>query len=320
MNILVTGVAGFIGFSFAQELLKNKKYKVIGIDNFDKYYSTKLKKKRVKILKKNQKFFFKKINILNENNLLKFLKKKNIDNIFHFAAQAGVRYVEINPKKYIDVNISGFFNILKIVLILKPKTFFYASSSSVYGDLSKFPALEYSKLKPKNIYGLSKKINEDMINLYCNKTKTKFIGLRFFTVYGEWGRPDMLLIKFMISSVKKSIFKLHNFGNHVRDFTYIGDVVKILMILLRTKIFDKHTVLNICSSKPLKLKNIILKLIKLTKFNLVKKIPINKLEVLKTYGSNNKLLKIIKNYKFTNFDNGLKNTYLWFLKNKKYIN
>jgi UDP-glucuronate 4-epimerase len=320
MNILVTGVAGFIGFSFAQELLKNKKYKVIGIDNFDKYYSIKLKQKRVKILKKNKKFFFKKINILNESNLLKCLKKKKIDNIFHFAAQAGVRYVEINPKKYVDVNISGFFNILKIALILKPKNFFYASSSSVYGDLSEFPVSEDSKLKPKNIYGLSKKINEDMINLYCGKVKTKFIGLRFFTVYGEWGRPDMLLIKFMISSIKKSRFKIHNFGNHVRDFTYIGDVVKILMMLLRAKISDKHTVLNICSSKPLKLTNIIFKLIKLTKFNLVKRIPINKLEVLKTFGSNNKLLKIIKSYKFTNFDNGLKNTYLWFLKNKKYIN
>jgi UDP-glucuronate 4-epimerase len=320
MNILITGVAGFIGFSLAHELLRNKKYKIIGIDNLDKYYSVRLKKQRIKILRQNKNFFFSKVNILNEEDLLKHLKKKKIDNIFHFAAQAGVRYVDINPKKYIDVNISGFFNILKISLILKPKNFFYASSSSVYGDLSEFPVLEDSKLKPKNIYGLSKKINEDIVNLYCNKVKTKFIGLRFFTVYGEWGRPDMLLIKFMISSIKKSIFKVHNFGNHVRDFTYIGDVVKILMILLSTKILDKHTVLNICSSKPLKLKNIIFKLIKLTKFNLVKKISINKLEVLKTYGSNNKLLKIIKNYKFTNFDNGLKNTYLWFLKNKKYIN
>jgi UDP-glucuronate 4-epimerase len=205
MNILVTGAAGFIGFSFINHLINNKKFNIIGIDNLDKYYSVKLKNKRIKILKKNKNFIFKKIDITQDDFLYKFLVNKKFDLIFHFAAQAGVRYVTVNPNKYLNDNILGFFNILKIVLLIKPKKFFYASSSSVYGDTSEFPTTELTKLMPKNIYGLTKKFNEEMIDLYSSNIKTKFIGLRFFTVYGEWGRPDMLLIKFMLASLKKKI-------------------------------------------------------------------------------------------------------------------
>ena len=128
---------------------------------------------------------------------------KNFDFVFHFAAQAGVRHVTADPKKYLDVNISGFFNVLQYVIKSQTKKFFYASSSSVYGDTDKFPTKENAILRPKNIYGLSKKFNEELISVYSGSAKTKFIGLRFFTLYGEWGRPDMLLIKFMISSLKK---------------------------------------------------------------------------------------------------------------------
>lgn len=319
MNILVTGAAGFIGFSFINNLISNKKFNIIGIDNLDKYYSVKLKNRRIKILKKNKNFIFKKIDITEDDVLYNFLANKKFDLIFHFAAQAGVRYVAVNPNKYINDNILGFFNILKIVLLIKPKKFFYASSSSVYGDTSEFPTKELIKLKPKNIYGLTKKINEEIVNLYCNNVKTKFIGLRFFTVYGEWGRPDMLLIKFMIASLKKKIFKIHNYGNHVRDFTYISDVVKVLKKLIFKKQSAKHVILNICSSKPIPLKSVTKKLIKLTNFKIIKKVSAQKIEVFKTFGSNEKLLKIIGKFKFYKFDEGLKNTYLWFIKNKKYL-
>lgn len=319
MKILVTGAAGFIGFSFINNLIKNKKFNIIGIDNLDKYYSVKLKNKRIKILKKNKNFFFKKIDITEDDVLYKFLANKKFDLVFHFAAQAGVRYVMVNPNKYINDNILGFFNILKIVLLIKPKKFFYASSSSVYGDTSEFPTKELIKLKPKNIYGLTKKINEEIVNLYCNNVKTKFIGLRFFTVYGEWGRPDMLLIKFMIASLKKKIFKIHNYGNHVRDFTYISDAVNVLKKLIFKKQFTKHVIFNICSSKPIALKSVIEKLIKITNFKIIKKVSAQKIEVFKTFGSNKKLLKIIGKFKFYKFDEGLKNTYLWFIKNKKYL-
>jgi UDP-glucuronate 4-epimerase len=319
MNILVTGAAGFIGFSFINHLINNKKFNIIGIDNLDRYYSVKLKNKRIKILKKNKNFIFKKIDITQDDVLYEFLANKKFDLIFHFAAQAGVRYVTVNPNKYLNDNIIGFFNILKIVLLLKPKKFFYASSSSVYGDISKFPTTESIKLKPKNIYGLTKKINEEIIDLYCSNVKTKFIGLRFFTVYGEWGRPDMLLIKFMIASLKKKIFKIHNYGNHVRDFTYIGDVVNALKKLIYKRQSAKHVIFNICSSKPIPLKFIIEKLIKLTNFKIIKKVSAQKIEVFKTFGSNKKLLKIIGKFKFYKFDEGLKNTYIWFIKNKKYL-
>jgi UDP-glucuronate 4-epimerase len=319
MNVLITGVAGFIGFSFANKILKKKNIKVLGLDNFDNYYSVSLKKKRILILKKNKNFSFKNIDIQNYNKLINFVKKNKIDYIFHFAAQAGVRYVLIDPKKYIDVNISGFFNILKIVLIAKPKKFFYASSSSVYGDQAKYPSAENQNLKPKNVYGLSKKINEDLVSLYCKNTRTQFIGLRFFTVYGEWGRPDMLLIKFMIFAAKKLIFKVHNYGNHIRDFTYIKDVTNILETLLFSNKLKNNLILNICSSRPLKLNFVMKKIRDITKFNLITSSPFNKEEVIKTYGSNKELLKIIKEFKFTNFNEGLKNTYTWFLKNKKYI-
>jgi len=319
MNILVTGAAGFIGFSLIKELVKNKNFNIIGIDNLDKYYSVKLKKKRVKVLKTNKNFVFKKIDITEDGLLYKFSANKKFDLIFHFAAQAGVRYVTVNPNKYLNDNILGFFNVLKIVLLLKPKKFFYASSSSVYGDTSEFPTTESIKLKPKNIYGLTKKINEEIIDLYCSNVNTKFIGLRFFTVYGEWGRPDMLLIKFMVASLKKEIFKINNYGNHVRDFTYIGDVVSALKKLIYKKQSAKHVIFNICSSKPIPLKFVIEKLIKLTNFRSIKKVSAQKIEVFKTFGSNKKLLKIIGKFKFYKFDEGLKNTYLWFIKNKKYL-
>lgn len=318
MNILVTGVAGFIGFHVTQELLKKKNYRVIGIDNIDSYYSTKLKNKRLSILKKNSNFQFKKYDITNYNHI-KRLNKYNFNYIFHFAAQAGVRNVAREPKKYIDVNISGFFNILQLVLYSKPKNFFYASSSSVYGDSQNYPSKETHNIEPKNIYGLSKKFNEDLVKIYSQNIPTKFIGLRFFTVYGEWGRPDMLLLSFFIKVKKGLEFNIHNYGNHVRDFTYINDVVSIIKKLLIIKKLPKHVILNICSSKPLRLKFVIKKLKKLTNYNFFRYTKFNNVEVIKTYGSNEKLSKIIGNLKFTNFDDGLKRTYNWFLKNTNYL-
>ena len=319
MNILVTGAAGFIGFSLINELVRNKKNYIVGVDNIDNYYSVKLKNKRINLLKKNKNFFFRKIDLTKYTILKNFLIKQKFDMIFHFAAQAGVRNVITNPKKYISDNVLGFFNILEIVLIIQPKKFFYASSSSVYGDTHQFPTRELTNLKPKNLYGLTKKFNEELINLYCKNTKTKFIGLRFFTVYGEWGRPDMLLLKFMKSSLYKKIFKIHNYGKHIRDFTYIGDVVNILKKLIKKEQSKKHIILNICSSKGIYLKIVINKLLKLTNFKDIKKISAQKVEVVKTFGSNKSLLKIIGKYNFIKFNQGLRKTYSWFLLNKNLI-
>ena len=161
MKIFITGCCGFIGFNFANFLAKsNKKIRIIGIDNLNDYYSVNLKRKRLKELNKNKNFIFYKIDINQYEKLKKLYKKYLFNYVFHFAAQAGVRYSLINPKAYIESNISGFFNVLNLSLKFKIKRLFYASSSSAYGELNKFPLKENYILKPKNIYGLSKKMNE----------------------------------------------------------------------------------------------------------------------------------------------------------------
>ena len=179
------------------------------------------------------------------------------DYIYNFAAQAGVRYSYINPKSYCESNIIGFNNLLDLVQKYKVKKFFFASSSSVYGDIGPFPKNENSKLNPLNIYSLSKVANEQIAKTYSHKSAVKLIGLRFFSIYGEWGRPDMLILKYMIASQKKENFELFNFGNHYRDFTYIKDVVKILIDLKNKKNSNNFEIFNICSSNPIKITKII---------------------------------------------------------------
>ena len=220
MRILITGAAGFIGFSLSNYLLKNN-HKVFGIDNFDKYYSLSLKKKRLKILNKSNNFIFNQIDINNKKKLKYFFRGKRIDIIINLAAQAGVRHSFEKPIKYINVNILGFLNLIEAAKDNKIKKFIYASSSSVYGENNNFPLKENENLNPKNIYAVSKKLNEETAEMYHKINGINFIGLRFFTIYGEWGRPDMLLFKILSSAFKKTVLNLNNDGKHYRDFTYI---------------------------------------------------------------------------------------------------
>ena len=315
MKIFITGVVGFIGFSLANNFL-DKGHRVYGIDNFDQYYSIKIKKKRLNILKKYKNFAFNKVDILNYAKLFNTINNKKIDVIIHLAAQTGVRYSIINPNKYLDVNISGFMNLIKAIKNKKIKKFIYASSSSVYGNSKKFPLKENDNLNPKNIYGLSKKINEEIANLKQYNFKTNFIGLRFFTIFGEWGRPDMFMFKLFKAFFLKKTFHLNNYGNHIRDFTYIGDVKKIVEKLINKKISGHH-IFNVCSNKP---QNILKIVQKFTKFNKTKveMISINKADVLKTHGNNYKIKKFIKYKKFSNFDLLFTKTFEWYKKNKIY--
>ena len=266
MKILITGAAGFIGFNLVNFLLNKSNHKITGIDNLNDYYSVILKKKRLSVLKKSKKFNFLKIDINKKKNVESLFRTHKFDIVFNLAAQAGVRYSIDNPAAFVDNNISGFYNILDASIKFKVKKLLYASSSSVYGDSTNFPLKEDQKVAPKNIYGLSKKINEEISQVMSLYNDIQLIGLRFFTVYGEWGRPDMFMMKYLKSSFyKNNKFYLNNFGKHVRDWTYVKDICQILNLLIKVKPKKKHEVYNICSNKPVKLMSIISKIDVLTK-------------------------------------------------------
>ena len=203
-KILITGSAGFIGFHLIKKLLIKNSYYIVGIDNLDNYYSIILKKKRNKILTKNKNFKFYKVDIKNNNKINNIFKKEKIDFVVHLAAQAGVRYSLVNPKKYIDTNINGFFNILDKSKNYKVKHFIYASSSSVYGLNKLQPFNENQKTDfPTSLYGATKKSNEILAHSYSYIYNLPCTGLRFFTVYGPYGRPDMSLFLFAEAIFKK---------------------------------------------------------------------------------------------------------------------
>ena len=318
MKILITGIAGFIGSSLAMDLCKNNRNKVYGIDNLDRYSGKKLKLLRLNVLKKNKNFFFIKLDLKEKEKLNNLIKKNKFKIIYHFAAMVGVRYSLKNPEAYIKSNILGFSNLLESLRFNLPKKIIYASSSSVYGETKKFPIHELQELNPKNIYALTKKNNEDTAQIYSNIYKTQFIGLRFFTVFGEMGRPDMFIFKLLKSYFRKRVFYLNNKGNHYRDFTYIQDVKKILIFFLKTKFFFKNEVFNVCSNKPINL-NIIIKFLekKIGKFK-IKNISINKADVYKTHGSNLKIRAISGIKRFTNYKVAIENTLNWYRKFKVY--
>ena len=316
MRILITGVAGFIGYSLANEMLKNKKNIVFGIDNFSKYSGRDIKKLRVNILKKFINFRFQRIDINYVSKIENFFKKNYFDIVIHLAAEVGVRYSIMRPDKYIKTNINGFFNIVECLKYNEPKKFLFASSSSVYGDCKSFPLKETQNLYPKNVYALSKKNNEEIANIYSKKYKTKFIGLRFLTVFGELGRPDMFFFKLLLAAFKNKKLSVNNFGNHYRDFTYIKDVINILKKLLSVKLTKKYQVLNICSSRPIYLKKFIRISERFSKKIDILNVPAHPADVYKTHGSNKKLLGLIKNIKFTKLENAIKKSVISYKKNK----
>ena len=316
-KILITGVAGFIGFSLAKKIVQSKKYDVIGIDNLNSYYIKKLKLKRLSLLKR-QKLKFYKIDLTEKNKLNNLFKKYNFDIVFNFAAQAGVRYSFENPKSYTDSNIIGFINLIELAKNFKINKFIFASSSSIYGDQRPFPKTENSDVNPINLYSLSKLSNEQFAKSISKKMNTKVIGLRFFTIYGPWGRPDMMILKYLISAHKKIRFPLYNNGDHFRDFTYIDDAIDICISLLRKKVKKKFEIFNICSSRPVLITKVLKEINKYSKKPLIINKPRNKADVYKTYGDNKKIKNFLrKKIKFTSFVLGVKNTCEWFLRNKK---
>jgi UDP-glucuronate 4-epimerase len=318
IKILVTGCVGFIGFHVCN-FLTNKGFQVIGIDNINTYYDIKLKKDRLKILNLRKNFNFYKIDISDNLKLKKVFKKEKFEYVLHFAAQAGVRFSIYNPKVYFKSNVEGFFNMINLSLEKKIKHFIFASSSSVYGDQKNFPLKEnFNTDKPKSFYAATKKSNEVMAYSYSSIYGMKNTALRFFTLYGTFGRPDMAIFKFTDSISKNKKIELFNNGNHLRDFTHIDTFLLLIekLIIKPGKKQNPFNVFNVGNGKSERL----IKFINLIEKNLKKKSkitkkPLQRGDVIKTHSSIDKITKylLLKNKPITkDLKQGIKEYVGWY--------
>lgn len=229
-RVLVTGAAGFIGFHVVMKLIELG-INVVGVDNINDYYSPTLKLDRLKEIDKfakvqDENFDFRKYDITNLNEMSFLFEEFEFDYVINLAAQAGVRYSIESPRSYLSSNIDGFMNILELCVSNKVKHLVYASSSSIYGNSRDIPfSTHQHSSKPESMYAATKKMNELMAHVFSTQYKLKTTGLRFFTVYGPWGRPDMAPFKFAKNIMEGKPIDLYNYGDHMRDFTYIDDIV-----------------------------------------------------------------------------------------------
>lgn len=251
-KILITGCAGFIGYHLAKSLL-NKDNSVIGIDNLNNYYDVHLKENRLEQLKVFNNFQFVKADIADEKAVNLLFAENKFDIVVNLAAQAGVRYSIDNPRSYISSNIIGFFNILEACRYNPVKHLVFASSSSVYGNQNKIPFTVIDNVDhPISLYAATKKSNELMAFTYAHLYKIPLTGLRFFTVYGPWGRPDMAYFSFTNKIYADESIKIFNNGDMLRDFTYIDDIVHGIELVIdkAPKGEDPYKIYNIGNNKP----------------------------------------------------------------------
>ena len=329
MKILITGTAGFIGFSLTKRLLDTGHF-VYGIDNHNNYYDPALKLSRIKIIKSYKNYKHNKLDLTNKRILEKVFSSVKPDVVINLAAQAGVQYSMKNPMAYIKSNIEGFSNILESCVNNKINHLIYASTSSVYGANTKKPFSEHHNTNhPLSIYAASKKSNELMAHAYSHLYKLPTTGLRFFTVYGPWGRPDMALFKFTKSIIENKPIDVFNYGKHTRDFTYIDDIVNGIIKVLNFKpdfntkwnankpdpatSADPWRIFNIGSNNPIPL----IKYIKTIEKVLAKKAKINFLplqagDVPDTSANINDLIKTLNYKPRTSINKGVRNFIEWY--------
>ena len=340
MKIFVTGAAGFIGFHLCKRFIKEG-IEVIGLDNLNPYYDVNLKQSRISELhilskKFSNKFKFYEMDLVKSEDLEKIFKdanqkKSKITEVIHLAAQAGVRYSLENPSAYIQSNLVGFFNIIDQSKKNEINHFYYASSSSVYGGNDKLPFKESDNVdRPISLYAATKKSNELIAHTYSHLFSMPTIGLRFFTVYGPWGRPDMALFKFTDSIINDKPIRVFNYGKMIRDFTYIDDVVDSIFYLLQrinserilnknnetNQINDsvKYKIFNVGNSNPIKLNDYI----KAIELHLNKKADVIYEEmqpgdVESTYANTELLEKYIDFKPSTTIDFGIRKFIDWYL-------
>lgn len=259
MKVLVTGAAGFIGYHVAQRLAQTQRCEVLGIDNLNDYYSVELKRARLKQLEPHEQFRFMKLDFSDAAATKGVFNVFKPDYVVHLGAQAGVRYSIDHPEVYVQSNITGFLNILEACRIHPPKHLVFASSSSIYGAGAKIPFSEDQITdQPISFYGATKKSNELMGYSYAHLHGLMITGLRFFTVYGPWGRPDMSPILFSKAISEGKPLKLFNQGQSLRDFTYIDDIVdgvlKVLLYPLAERPTPPYRVFNIGHHRPVEVR------------------------------------------------------------------
>jgi len=329
MNILVTGCAGFIGSNVSKNLLVRGDT-VYGIDNLNDYYDVNLKLARLEQIKGHDSFIFNKFDITNYDEITTLFKDCKIDRVIHLAAQAGVRYSIENPFAYIDANIQGFINILEACRHFNVEHLVYASSSSVYGANTSMPFSVHDNIDhPLSLYAATKKSNELMAHTYSHLYQLPTTGLRFFTVYGPWGRPDMSLFMFTKNIIEGKPIDVFNNGHHARDFTYIDDIVSgVIGVCDKIATINKewtgddpdpstsmapYRLYNIGNNQPVQLMDYI----RLIEDNIGRKAEINFLplqpgDVPKTYANIDDLEKDINYRPETSIEKGITNFVDWY--------
>jgi UDP-glucuronate 4-epimerase len=326
LKVLITGLAGFIGFHLGKKLL-DEGYEVVGFDNINDYYDVQLKIDRLKEMgiheienqwiSSNSNLKFIKADLLEKETLVKLFELEEFDYVVHLAAQAGVRYSLEAPQKYIDSNITGFLNILECCRNFPVKHLVFASSSSVYGLNSKIPfSTEDRTDSPISLYAASKKSNELMAHTYSHLFKIPTTGLRFFTVYGPWGRPDMAMHLFTDAIIKGQPIKVFNEGNLSRDFTYVDDIVKsISKVLIKPSENEQipMNLFNIGKNKPEKLVDFIEEIEYSTKLKATKVyLPMQPGDVEKTYADVKSLNEYIDYAPKTSINEGIQKFVNWY--------
>ena len=308
MKVLLTGMAGFIGMHAALRLLARGD-EVVGIDNLSPYYPVKLKRDRLKRLKGAR---FVKLDIANAAALEKLVKKEKPDAVLHLAAQPGVRYSLKNPAAYVESNLVGFANLLECCRRYPPRHLVFASSSSVYGSNTKLPWSESDNVDhPVSLYAATKKSNELMAHVYHHLYKLPVTGLRYFTVYGPWGRPDMSPVLFATAIMKGKPISVFNHGDMERDFTYVDDIVEGTL-----RVLDRpagYQVYNIGNHQPVRLPTYIATLEKaLGKKAKLEMAPMQPGDVKSTYADTERLRAAIGFAPSTPLEEGLRRFAEWF--------
>ncbi len=325
MKILVTGAAGFIGSHTAIELIK-RGHDVVGVDNMNSYYNIELKQDRLKNIRRCCKeaagrqgvkagsFTFRKADIADKQTMERLFKREKFHKVCNLAAQAGVRYSFENPMSYIQSNIIGFLNILQLCTEHKIKHLVYASSSSVYGNSATIPFNESDLTdSPESLYAATKKSNELLSYFYRSQYGLNSTGLRFFTVYGPWGRPDMAPFLFVKNILEGAEIKLFNRGNLSRDFSYIADIVTGVVKVLEGPNKSPHPIYNIGNGKPVELKEFIETIEKIASKKAKKRLTAMQPGDVYTTFADTSLL--VKDYGFkpnTPLKEGIEEFYRWF--------